>query len=271
MVIEESRRVVDPVRACIFLFDREAAFALTFFRDRLGCGGGNEFAVKKIELCRRQPKAFSTITLLHPHHCQLAQFGNHQTPPRHRGSNKGVMKSLNFWAQTRTMPNRFLPHFARKKMGSDVGLNVRTARQSKGYTRKALAKAAEIRPHTLARIERGAQKPRVETIRSIADALKVSLGSLAPGWAADEQRREENFDHLGPRLRKVRRDAGVSLKVAAAAAGVDPSTLSRFERMQTDSLLLSKDGETFFSPSLAKVLGFGSVDDLSAACSNFYS
>lgn len=168
------------------------------------------------------------------------------------------------------MPNRFLPHFARKTVGPDVGFNVRNARQRKGYTRKALAEAAEIRPHTLARIERGDQKSRVETIRSISKALAVPLELLASGWAEDERRREDCLDHLGPGLRKIRRDAGVSLKDAAAAAGVNPTTLSRFERMQTDSLLLSRDGERFFSPSLATVLGFASVDDLSIACLNFY-
>lgn len=79
-VCGESRRAVDPARACIVLSGREAASALTLFADRLGCGGGNEFAyadcIEKIELVRGRAKAFSSSAFLHPHDCQLAQFGH---------------------------------------------------------------------------------------------------------------------------------------------------------------------------------------------------
>lgn len=164
------------------------------------------------------------------------------------------------------MPNRYLPHFNRNEMGSDTGQTVREVRQRRGLTRAQLAKAAKIGCRTLARIERGDQKARVETLRAIAGALNVRLDALATGWVEDEQRRRDNSEHIGPRLRRVRQDAGVSLQRAAMAAGVHPVTLSRFERMQTDSLRISIDGVSCVSVKLAEVLGFRSVDELSAAC-----
>lgn len=169
------------------------------------------------------------------------------------------------------MPNSVLPHFNRNSLGSDVSLLLRAARKKKALNRAQLAQKANIAPHTLARIERGDQKPRRETLQALADALGVQLESLATTWKEDERRRRDHPDHLGRGLRNVRQRAGVSLADAAVAAGVDPSTLSRFERMQTDSLLISLDGVTFVSAKLARILGFNSVDDLSAACSDFYS
>lgn len=169
------------------------------------------------------------------------------------------------------MPNRYLPHFNRNKMGSDVGRKIRVVRQRHGLTRAQLATAAKIASRTLARIERGDQKPRVETLRAIAGALNLRLEALASGWLEDEQRRRDNSDHFGPSLRAMRLKARVPLRQAATAAGVDAATLSRFERMQTDSLRISIDGETIISAKLAKALGFHSVDDLFAACSEFNS
>lgn len=151
-------------------------------------------------------------------------------------------------------------------MGSDVGRKVRDVREQKGLSRAQLATAANIGCRTLARIERGEQKARAETLRAIAGALNVRLESLASGWREDERRRRDNSEHIGPCLRRVRQEAGASLQRAASAAGVHPTTLSRFERMQTDSLRVSIDGESFISVKLAEVLGFRSVDELSAAC-----
>ena len=168
------------------------------------------------------------------------------------------------------MPNKHLPHFARRQLDDDVGRRILDARVLQGKSRNELAAAAGIKSRTLARIERGKQMPRVETLRAIASALKVPLDSLAANWTDDERRRRDNSDHLGPGLRQARLKAGVTLAKAAAAAGVSPATLSRFERMQTDSLLLSTDGVTFRSDTLAHALKFRSCDDLSAACADFY-
>lgn len=169
------------------------------------------------------------------------------------------------------MPNKHLPHFARHQLNGEVGARTRSARERRAISREELAAAAGIASRTLARIERGHQKPRVETLQAIATGLKVPLDSLATGWTDDMRRRRNHSDHLGPNLRQARLKAGVTLAQAAAAAEVSPTTLSRFERMQTDSLLISRDGVTFVSDSLARVLGFESRDDLSAACSDFYS
>lgn len=168
------------------------------------------------------------------------------------------------------MPNKHLPHFSRRQLDGDVGPRIRAARGRQGKSRNELAAVAGIKSRTLARIERGDQTPRVESLRAIAAALEVTLESLAANWTDDERRRRDNSDHLGPGLRQARLKAGVTLANAAAAVGVSPTTLSRFERMQTDSLLISTDGVTFQSEALAHALKFRSCDDLSAACADFY-
>ena len=168
------------------------------------------------------------------------------------------------------MSSQYLPHFSRHQLDDDVGPRIRAARGRQGKSRIELAAAAGIKSRTLARIERGDQMPRVGSLRAIAEALEMPLEALVVNWTDDERRRRENSDHLGPRLRQARRKAGVTLAKAAASAGVSPTTLSRFERMQTDSLLISIDGVTFQSDALAHALKFRSCDDLSAACADFY-
>ena len=168
------------------------------------------------------------------------------------------------------MQNNHMPLFARNKLDDNVGKRLKAMREKRGMSRAMLANSAQLERHTLARLERGAQKPRVETLRALANALNVPLEGLATGWTDDEQRRANHLDHLGRGLRKVRLAAGVTLADAAAAAGVSSSTLSRFERTQTDSQALSLNGSSFRSAALASLLGFDSVDALTEACSDFY-
>ena len=126
------------------------------------------------------------------------------------------------------MPNKHLPHFSRHQLDDAIGPRIRAARGRQGKSRNELAAAAGIKSRTLARIERGDQIARVESLRAIATALNAPVESLARNWADDERRRRDNPDHLGPGLRRARLKAGVTLANAAAAAGVSPTTLSRF-------------------------------------------
>ncbi|PZO67188.1 MAG: hypothetical protein DI636_10345 [Pelagerythrobacter marensis] len=164
------------------------------------------------------------------------------------------------------MPNRSSPRFLRAALDPDVGLRILRARLENQMTRSQLAAAARIGSRTLARIERGSQKPRVETVRAIANALGNSLPQLAQGWADDEARYTRNLDRLGRGLRTIRQSRNVTLAAAAGAAGVSSTTLSRFERGLSDSPLISQDGSTFESAKLASLLSFSSVEDLANAC-----
>ena len=64
---------------------------------------------------------------------------------------------------------------------SSMGDRVRQVREERGYTREHLAELANIEVGTLGHIERGNRQPRLETVRKLARALKVSHWWLLAG------------------------------------------------------------------------------------------
>lgn len=62
--------------------------------------------------------------------------------------------------------------------GWAVGQRVYASRSRHGWTQQELADRSSIARANIARIEAGRHVPQVETLRRIADALKVSLASL---------------------------------------------------------------------------------------------
>jgi transcriptional regulator with XRE-family HTH domain len=75
--------------------------------------------------------------------------------------------------------------FQRRELPDDVGSKIRSARVALGQSRRDVALAVEIHPRTLARIERGAQKPLWATLERICDELRLSVFSVARKWASD--------------------------------------------------------------------------------------
>ena len=59
-----------------------------------------------------------------------------------------------------------------------IGARIRQLRESAKLTQEALAQVAGIGRVTLVRIEKGAQSPRYETLVSLAQALRRSMGEL---------------------------------------------------------------------------------------------
>jgi transcriptional regulator with XRE-family HTH domain len=59
-----------------------------------------------------------------------------------------------------------------------LGLALRRARIKRGETQEDVARRAGLTIAAYARIERGMADPKWTTVRSIADALEVSLGRL---------------------------------------------------------------------------------------------
>ena len=153
-------------------------------------------------------------------------------------------------------------------------MRLRNYREVRGWSRRDLAGKASIAPRTLARIERGAQRPKPETLRAIAASLQVQLQDLAPGWERDEiERTVSGVNHPGLGLKQLRDDQKITLEQAANAAQVDPSTLWRFERGLHGNgkiaALAQVDGEeklVFRSAGLADLLGFSNVTKLTAVC-----
>lgn len=117
------------------------------------------------------------------------------------------------------------------RLPPDLGVRVVSARVDAGLTRIALSSAAGVAPRTLARIERGAQRPTPATLRALAAALGVTLDDLAPNWGRDEDERlTSGAVAPGVAIRVLRRRCGLTQADLAAAAGVSVATVSRFER-----------------------------------------
>jgi len=60
-----------------------------------------------------------------------------------------------------------------------IGNNLRRLRKKKGLSQESLARLADISLNTLTKIESGfAQKPTIQTVVKLANALGVSLDKL---------------------------------------------------------------------------------------------
>ena len=60
-----------------------------------------------------------------------------------------------------------------------IGKNIRKFRKEKGLSQEKLARAADISLNTLTKLESGfASKPTIQTVKKIADALRVTIDKL---------------------------------------------------------------------------------------------
>ena len=60
----------------------------------------------------------------------------------------------------------------------EMNLPLKRLREEAGLSLIQLGEAADLSPVTIWRIEKGERSPRLETLRSIANALKVEIGEL---------------------------------------------------------------------------------------------
>ena len=69
------------------------------------------------------------------------------------------------------------------KQGTNIAQNIKKYRGERGISQDKLSKLAGVTLHTITKIEAGkTSDPRVETMRRIADALKVSIDELIKKW-----------------------------------------------------------------------------------------
>ncbi|WP_169803507.1 helix-turn-helix domain-containing protein [Sphingomonas adhaesiva] len=176
------------------------------------------------------------------------------------------------------MTHDFRLPFQRRNLPEGVGATLRAAREGLGRTRRAVASAVGIAPRTLARIERGAQKPSWSTLDRLCDHLGVSVAALATRWLRDSLDLPTNPEASpGIGLRALRRQRGMTLVELAGLSGISAATISRFERGLTASRrLASRVGGPDVDPderdvvldsaALVGALGFADVAALRSAC-----
>lgn len=131
---------------------------------------------------------------------------------------------------------------------------------------------------TLARIERGAQRPGPDTLKSLASALGMRLEPLAPEWAGvDDEMPSTGREAPGMAVRVLRRAAGLTMVEVAARMGISVSTLSRFERglhapRRVTSVggagTLTSNDLAITDEELADALGFDSAAELTRRCAD---
>lgn len=64
-------------------------------------------------------------------------------------------------------------------MEKTIGERIRFNRKKRGWSQYKLAKEADVQPSTISQIESGArQKPSVDVLRKVADALSTTISEL---------------------------------------------------------------------------------------------
>lgn len=169
--------------------------------------------------------------------------------------------------------------FLGRHLSPTVGLDVRAAREAAGWSRREVAEAARLAARTLARIERGAQKPSRETLMAICEVMGLSFHTVAgPRWSDDAADTTNTPDATpGLAVRELLRMRGLTQRQVADAAGVSVATLSRFERGLTASRVLTSraghssvaflDRDVMMSnAALARILGLADVEQFASLC-----
>jgi transcriptional regulator with XRE-family HTH domain len=102
---------------------------------------------------------------------------------------------------------------------------LRAAREAAQLSQGALAEAAQVHVSSIREWEAGRQVPRVETVASLAQALRISPADLL-----------DQPEGTARTLQQLRAAAGKSQKQIAEAAGMLRNTYSAVERGETASL-----------------------------------
>lgn len=161
--------------------------------------------------------------------------------------------------------------FPRSALPDGIGDALRARRLSAGLSSTALADAVHIRRETLQRIERGDGLPSTRIMFAIAKFLDFEVKELVPGWIEPA---DAELPCYGPRVRRRRRQLGLTLAEVAAAVDLSPSMLSRFECEQSlprrfVEVTKARNGQIecrLVSAELATVLGFEDAEALDDYC-----
>lgn len=116
-----------------------------------------------------------------------------------------------------------------RTMNEEFGKWLRQQRKEKRMTLRAVAERAKMGIGHLSLLENGKRKPKVESLRPLALALGIPYGELlrAAGYLDD---RNLLFAH---RLHNVRVERKIDVKDLAAACGLSPKTIERWESVPT--------------------------------------
>lgn len=135
-----------------------------------------------------------------------------------RGAKKPSLKTLERIAAALNIPREQLVE-ADLNRGLVLGQRLRLLRERGGLSLSQFAAQVRISPSYLSEIERGNVYPAVDTIKKLAEALKVPLSTL---WGQGES--------LGQKLRLAREEQGLTQAELAQAAGVSAGLIGQIEQ-----------------------------------------
>jgi len=124
-----------------------------------------------------------------------------------------------------------------EKIQKEVGAAVLRLRSKLKLSQSGLARRANLCCTYLSSLEAGRRNPTVDTLAALAKALDVSIAQLLES-EEQETSRPRRF-RLGSRIRKLRRERGLSQAALAAAAQVDRTYLTDIERGHRNPTLRS--------------------------------
>lgn len=165
---------------------------------------------------------------------------------------------------TASMPSHRDTIFPRSAAPHDIGVKIRAARTTRHWSQERLAQKVGVTRYTIMRIESGRHVPTSHLVYDLEEVL--DLAPLVPSWPEPLRPADACY---GPRIRQVRRAAGVTAAEAARVAGVSPATFSRFEAGATIEAVMGRfeeRGEGVRSDALARLLGFEDAEALNAYC-----
>jgi transcriptional regulator with XRE-family HTH domain len=76
---------------------------------------------------------------------------------------------------------------------AEIGKKIREARKNSGLTQEVLAEASNISAHFLSTIETGKEKPSLETLYRISEALKIPLWKIMQFESKAETRGRSSY------------------------------------------------------------------------------
>ncbi|GFN22469.1 transcriptional regulator [Thermanaeromonas sp. C210] len=135
-----------------------------------------------------------------------------------RGTKKPSLKTLERIAGALNVPREQLVE-ADHPRGLDLGQRLRLLREKAGLSLTQFASKVNISPSYLSEIERGNVYPALDTIKRLAEGLKVPLSVL---WGQGET--------LGQKLRLAREEQGLTQAELAKAAGVSAGLVGQIEQ-----------------------------------------
>lgn len=131
-----------------------------------------------------------------------------------------------------------------------IGQKIKATRKNAGLTQKELAQKMGLSFQSIAQWENDLRKPKIETLKKIADALECPIDT----FTADDLSEEiPSPELISKKIHDCRTAAGLTQQELAEKIGLDGATIGKYERG-----ILRPKSETL--KKIADVLGIGFLD-----------